>query len=165
MLEPLTEQDMALRFIVAALCATVIGIERELKHKNAGIRTYILVCLGAAGFTMLILNITAYLVSVGIEADVDPARIIQGIVTGLGFLGGGAILQRGSDVSGVATGAGIWVAGAIGIACGFGFYSMALILTAAVFLVLGLLGVLRAHFREDVESDDENECKETESDK
>lgn len=158
MLEPITEQDMILRFVCATICAAVIGLEREVKHKNAGIRTYILVCLGCTGFTVLIFNITAHLSGMGVDAEIDPARIIQGIVTGLGFLGGGAILQRGSDVSGVATGAGIWVAGAIGVACGFGFFSMAFILTAATLIVLGILGFARVYFRDDIKSDDDNKC-------
>lgn len=156
MLQPITEQEVILRLLAAAACAAVIGLEREVKHKDVGLRTYMLVCLGAAAFTILIYNMAAHLVGLGMEADVEPARIVQGIVAGLGFLGGGAILQKGGDVSGVATGAGIWMSGAMGIACGFGFYSMALILTTITFLVLGLIGVLRAKLRSDIESDQKN---------
>lgn len=156
MLDFLTLEETAYRLLCAVGCAVVLGLEREIKHKNAGIRTYLLVCLGSAGFTVLIINISAHFLSLDVNVQIDPSRIVQGIVTGLGFLGGGAILQQKSGVSGVATGAGIWIAGAIGIASGFGFYQLAVMLTALAFIVLGLVGVVRAHLRDDIENDKGN---------
>ncbi|NVJ97897.1 MAG: MgtC/SapB family protein [Alphaproteobacteria bacterium] len=152
-MQSLTFSEIALRLGAAVLCALLIGLEREVKHKNAGIRTYILVCLGCTGFTILIQEIGAYFQAIRVDIQLDPSRIVQGVVTGLGFLGGGAILQRNEGVTGVATGAGIWVSGAIGIACGFGFYTLAILLTLATTLVLGVLGVVRAKFRDDIDED------------
>jgi len=152
MLDFLTLEETAYRLIFAVGCAVVLGFEREIKHKNAGIRTYLLVCLGSAGFTILIINISAYFLSLNLNVQIDPSRIVQGIVTGLGFLGGGAILQQKSGVTGVATGAGIWIVGAIGIACGFGFFQLASLLTLLAFAVLGVIGLIRARMRDDIDN-------------
>ncbi len=153
MLDFLTLEETAYRLLCAVGCALVLGLERELKHKNAGIRTYLLVCLGSAGFTILIINISAHFLALDVNVQIDPSRIVQGIVTGLGFLGGGAILQQKNSVSGVATGAGIWIVGAIGIASGFGFFKLAIMLSVLAFLVLGLVGIVRANLRDDIEND------------
>jgi putative Mg2+ transporter-C (MgtC) family protein len=117
-----------LRCSVAAVCGGIIGIERELKNKPAGFRTNILICLGssiymAAGF--LIHDQTA-----------DPTRIAAQVVTGIGFIGAGCIIQSGGEVQGLTTAATIWVVAAIGIVAGAGYPLLAL--SAAVMVVLTL---------------------------
>ena len=151
----LSPQEVAVRLGVAAFCGLLIGLDREIKYKSVGVRTFLLVCLGSAGFTMMVIDIVNYYATLYNDISPDPTRIVQGIVTGIGFLGGGAILQSKGHVTGAATGASIWVAGAVGVACGYGFYWNALILTAYAFVVLVIIGYLRARYRDDMESDKE----------
>lgn len=148
----LPPEEIATRLLAAMICGLFIGLDREIKHKNVGLRTFLLVCLGSAGFTMMVIEIVDHY-NRTYEIGSDPTRIIQGIVTGIGFLGGGAILHSKGQVSGAATGASIWVCGAIGVACGYGFYWHAGILSAYVFIVLAVIGYLRAHCRSDMEDD------------
>jgi putative Mg2+ transporter-C (MgtC) family protein len=126
--------EHGLRLICAAILGAVVGADRQRHGKPAGLRTNMLVALGAAGFTL-----TAYEL-VGNEAGADPARIITGIATGIGFLGAGSILRQGKEVEGVTTAAAVWVVGAIGSACGVGAYAIAVELTVLSFLVLTALG-------------------------
>ncbi len=148
-------EDIAIRLAVAAVCGLLIGLDREIKRKTVGMRPFIIVCVGAAGFSLLTQDIV-HLYSGDLEAKTlqfDPTRIIQGIITGIGFLGGGAILSRNGHVNGAATGAGIWVAGAIGVAAGYGLYWHAGLLTAYVVAILTVLGVVRVYWRPDLEDD------------
>ena len=154
----ITTEDYALRLGAAVLCGFIIGIEREIKHKNAGLRTFLLVCLGAAGFTLIVLEIFHDYIKVSqAQTMIDPTRIIQGIITGIGFLGGGAILQSKHHVSGTATGASIWVSGAIGVACGYGFYTLAMLITLYTFAVLAIIGYLRGLWWNKYQDKEENE--------
>ncbi|WP_025897036.1 MgtC/SapB family protein [Sneathiella glossodoripedis] len=155
----LTPQELAIRLGVAALCGFLIGLEREIKHKSLGVRAFVLVCLGSAGFSLTLIEITNFYISTYDDIAMDPTRIIQGIVTGIGFLGGGAILQSQGKVKGAATGASIWVAGGIGVACGYGFYWHAFITTAYAFLILTIFGYCRAKFRDDVKDNIKEEEK------
>lgn len=150
----LSLDEIAIRYAVAAACGLLLGIEREMKHKPAGVRVYILVTIGSATFTMLLGELTAYYADHYSEITMDPTRIVQGIIAGIGFLGGGAIIQSKNNVTGVGTGAGIWICGAIGIACGYGLYWYAAIVTTIVFVVLGILGMVRAELRDDLDKDD-----------
>ena len=152
----LTPEEIAIRIGAAALCGLFVGLDREIKHKTVGVRTYLLVCLGAAGFSLMTLEMTHFYATVYKEIGPDPTRVIQGIVTGIGFLGGGAILQAKGHVTGIATGASIWVCGAIGVACGYGFYWHAVIMTGYVFIILAIIGHLRAKYRDDLKSDEGN---------
>ena len=149
----LSPQELFLRFGAAMLCGLLIGLDREMKHKTVGVRAYLLVCLGAAGFATIVIEMTHYYIQTYDDVGPDPTRVLQGIVTGIGFLGGGAIMQAKGQITGVATGASIWVCGAIGVACGFGFYLHAVILTGYAFIVLSIIGVIRAKCRDDIESD------------
>ena len=124
---------MVLKLFVALVCGAVIGFEREYRDKAAGLRTHILVCLGACLFGMLGLVLAA-----GYKADI--LRLAQGLLIGIGFLGGGVIFKEGDTVKGLTTAAGIWVMGAIGLAIGVGSYLLALIGTAFCFLTLTLFG-------------------------
>lgn len=145
--------EVATRLGAAVLCGFFIGLDREVKRKSVGVRTFLLVCLGSAGFAITVIEIVYYYMKIYQNISPDPTRIAQGIVTGIGFLGGGAILQSKGSITGAATGASIWVSGAIGIACGYGFYWLALMITGYAFVVLAIIGYLRTYFRNDINSD------------
>jgi len=121
-----------LRLFIAVLCGTIIGLEREVRDKAAGLRTHILVCLGACLFSMLGLMLMVNF------KNADILRLIQGVLIGVGFLGGGVIVREGASVRGLTTAAGIWVMGAIGLAVGFGSYMLAFIGTLFTFLTMAL---------------------------
>ncbi len=150
----LTPEEIMLRLGIAVFCGLFVGLDREIKHKNVGVRTYLLVCLGAAGFSLMTLEMTHFYTTIYKTINPDPTRVIQGVVTGIGFLGGGAILQAKGHVTGVATGASIWVCGAIGVACGYGFYWHAVIMAGYAFFILAIVGWLRVKCRGDLESDE-----------
>lgn len=136
--------EILTRIGLAAAFASVIGIDRELRQKPVGLRSFILVALGAASFCLITME-----VFVGLEQELelalDPSRTIQGIIGGIGFLGAGAIIQDRGHVRGVTTGACIWVTGAIGVACGFGLYLQAGALTLIAAIVLIVLGIVERH--------------------
>lgn len=137
--------DVALRLGLALVCGLVIGIDRELRNKPAGMRTHMLVSLAAASFTIVSFEFHARLLAQG-NNNADPIRALEAVVAGVAFLGAGTIIQSRNRVRGVTTGAGIWVAGAIGLACGGGLYLMALGLTVAVFMVISVLGWIEIWF-------------------
>jgi putative Mg2+ transporter-C (MgtC) family protein len=130
--------DLMLRLLLAAGLGGLIGIERELRRKPAGLRTNILIALGAALFTIMSIQL-------GHEAGTSD-RIAAQIVTGIGFVGAGAILRSGHNVQGMTTAATIWVNAAIGIAAGAGEYAMAAISTVITLLVLAVLGPFEGYF-------------------
>ena len=130
--------DLMLRLLLAAGLGGLIGIERELRRKPAGLRTNILIALGAALFTIMSIQL-------GHEAGTSD-RIAAQIVTGIGFVGAGAILRSGHNVQGMTTAATIWVNAAIGIAAGAGEYAIAAISTVITLLVLAVLGPFEAYF-------------------
>ena len=110
---------VVLRLFLSVLCGAVMGLERELKDKAAGLRTHILVCIGATLFMMTSVSVA---LSHSYAGDVDPSRIAAGVVTGIGFLGAGAIIRYGASIRGLTTAASIWVVAAIGLAVGAGMY-------------------------------------------
>jgi putative Mg2+ transporter-C (MgtC) family protein len=119
-----------IRLLFAVFIGGLIGIERELHYKAAGFRTMMLICVGAALFTMF---------SIRIGGPNDPARIAAQIVTGVGFIGAGVILHLGGEVRGITTAASIWVAAALGIGVGAGYLLFAVIATALLLFVAGVL--------------------------
>lgn len=126
----------ALRLLAACVLAGAIGYEREFaSHKPAGFRTHILVGLGAA----LVMMTSEYAMRMFPAVNVDPTRIGAQVVSGIGFLGAGAILRSGFTVKGLTTAASLWAVACVGLACGIGFYSGALLATALVLTVLTLL--------------------------
>jgi putative Mg2+ transporter-C (MgtC) family protein len=140
----------------AALCGALIGLERELKGKPAGFRTNILICLGSAMYMAAGLLV----VNEGGEAASDPARIAAQVVTGIGFIGAGCIIQQRGRVVGLTTAATIWVVAAIGLVAGAGFPILAFVASAMVLITLVLLGALEARFldRLDLGGDDRNDA-------
>ena len=125
------EVEMVLRLLLATALGAVIGYQRERAGKPAGLRTHILICAGAALFTVASLY--------GFGAAADPARIAAGIVAGIGFLGAGAIIRRGEGiVAGLTTAATIWAVAAIGLAAGAGLYLVSAVTTVIILIVLYL---------------------------
>jgi len=114
----MTDGEIVLRLVLAAVFGGIVGVQRELRHKTAGFRTNILICLGAALLTVVSIKITQDFT----RTVADPGRIAAQIVTGIGFLGAGAIIQSRGSVIGLTTAATIWVTAAIGMAIGCGYY-------------------------------------------
>ena len=134
---------VVLRLFVAAVLGGAIGVERELRDREAGIRTHLLVSLGSALFTIVsAYGFHAFLESGANVVRADPTRIAAQIVTGIGFLGAGAIIREGLSVRGLTTAATLWVVAAIGMACGAGWYWAAVVTTALTILALGPLRIL-----------------------
>jgi putative Mg2+ transporter-C (MgtC) family protein len=132
--------EIALRLVVAAALTGAIGLEREYRDRAAGLRTHLLVGVGSALFTIISAYAWGDFVFDRTRGTVfDPTRIAAQIVTGIGFLGAGAILRQGLSVRGLTTAAGLWVVAAIGMAAGAGYWPAALIGTAVVLVGLGPL--------------------------
>jgi putative Mg2+ transporter-C (MgtC) family protein len=133
--------DVTARLVVAVLAGAVLGINRDLHHKPAGLRTHALVSLGSA--TACVVSLTA----VGADANA-VSRVIQGLVTGVGFIGAGVILHHDKDhrIYGLTTAASIWIAAALGAACGGGTWLTVLLALALTILVLALGGPIEKAF-------------------
>lgn len=134
------EIDIILKILLAAMLGGIIGLERELAHKEAGLRTNILIAIGSALITLLSAKIAAQ------APGADPARLTAQIVSGIGFLGAGAIIQARFAVHGLTTAATIWTVAAIGIAVGSGFYLLAFLVTLLVVVVLTAFRFLQSYF-------------------
>ena len=127
--------DAVLRLAIAALLGAAIGAEREVRDREAGIRTHLLVSLGSALFTIVsAYGFHEFLTNGGNVVRADPTRIAAQIVTGIGFLGAGAIIREGLSIRGLTTAATLWVVAAIGMAAGAGYYIPA-VATAVLTLI------------------------------
>lgn len=135
MTDPALQLEFMLRLLLAAVLGLAVGLERERRDHPAGMRTHLLVSLGSAAFT--ILSIYAFP-----GPNADAARIAAQIVTGIGFLGAGAILKDGATVSGLTTAASLWVVAAIGMAAGAGAWGVATATTAIVLVSLWPLRII-----------------------
>jgi putative Mg2+ transporter-C (MgtC) family protein len=131
------EWDIVLRVVVAALLGAIVGYDRAAANKPAGIKTHMLVAAGSALFVGLGLLIAHDLQLLAApSASIDVSRVIAGVVTGVGFLGAGAIITRSDGwVSGLTTAAGIWVVAAIGAAVAFGYWWLSILVTVLVLLI------------------------------
>ena len=142
MFEQIPWHDLAkfvISCLVAVLCGLIIGIERESKGKPAGLRTLVLICLGSALFVEVSILISS---KIG-----DPGRVAAQIVTGIGFLGAGAIVQKSEQgyVAGLTTAASIWVTAAVGMLVGMSYYVLAIAGVSIVVVALRLLGALEGY--------------------
>jgi putative Mg2+ transporter-C (MgtC) family protein len=136
-----------LRIVAAAVLGGVIGLERELDEKAAGLRTHMLVSIGAALFTMVgAYGFHDFLVNGGSVVRADPGRIAAQVVTGIGFLGAGVIFRQGFTVRGLTTAASLWVVAAIGMAAGAGYWAGAVIATGVGVISLRPLEWLKEHW-------------------
>jgi putative Mg2+ transporter-C (MgtC) family protein len=147
--EPVSIQEAGLRLALAIVLSGLLGIDRELKHKPLGLRTNMLVALGAASFSLMSMHLVHVLGSGPTEIQIDPGRVMEAIVGAIGFLGAAAIIQGRFELFGATTGASIWVVGGIGMACGFGFYALAVVVTVAGCFVLTVLGMITGRGRPD----------------
>jgi len=131
------EWQAIVRLLAAALLGAAVGAEREREGRAAGLRTLMLVSLGAAMAMVVSVHFANVFASTKSEAiRLDPARVAYGVMVGIGFLGAGVIVRRGTGVHGLTTAAGLWCTAAIGLACGFGMFTVALAGTGMVVIVL-----------------------------
>ena len=139
--------DFVIRILVACLCGFVLGVERSRRFKEAGVRTHMIVCAGAA----LIMIVSKYgfadLTSASKEMyngtrGADPARLAAQVVSGVGFLGAGMIFKNGGSVTGITTAAGIWAAAGIGLAIGSGMYVVGILVTVAIASIQMLMHIV-----------------------
>ncbi|MBQ6754713.1 MAG: MgtC/SapB family protein [Bacteroidales bacterium] len=130
--------DYIIRLLLAAVLGGVIGLEREYHAKEAGFRTHVLVAVGSALF--MLISQYGFDAFLGVKSvSFDPSRIASQVVTGIGFIGAGTIIFQKKFIRGLTTAAGIWVTGAIGLACGCGMYFIAAVTTAIVIIVLSTI--------------------------
>lgn len=141
---PIPITELFMRLALATLLGAAIGVERSYRHKPAGLRTNVLIALGSALFSILSLEI-------GTAAN-TPDRIAAQIVTGVGFLGAGAILRTGGSVQGLTTAATIWVNAAIGMAAGVGRYGVATAGAVIALIVLAILPFVESRVETPVEN-------------
>ena len=132
--DPIT---IILKFLLATLLTGLIGLERESRHKGAGLRTHMLVGISAC----LVALTSIYVSDIYRDTNLDPTRLLHGIITGIGFLCAGTIIRGGNQVSGLTTAASLWTVACIGIAVGAGQYTASIIFTFVVTFVL--IGVRR----------------------
>jgi putative Mg2+ transporter-C (MgtC) family protein len=140
--------DLTLRLLIALVLGGAIGYERERNNRPAGFRTHILVCVGSA----LLMLISMYGFSAFADqprVSLDPSRLAAQVITSIGFLGAGTILHKGFNVTGLTTAASLWVASAIGLAVGAGFYYGAILTTAIMLLSLYILSLAEDRFFSD----------------
>jgi putative Mg2+ transporter-C (MgtC) family protein len=152
---PLTEVDIVIRLCLAFVAGGVIGLERSSRRQVAGLRTHILIALGAACLMLLSIWLPQ-----NFNAGADPGRIAAQVVSGIGFLGAGAIIRLGNNIRGLTTAASLWLTAAIGMTVGAGMYAAAL--TAAVLALITLMALNKVEkkiFPDDWQQPDENKIK------
>ncbi|MDZ7951547.1 MgtC/SapB family protein [Nostoc sp. DedQUE09] len=140
--------NISFRLCIALLVGAIIGLERQIRRKPAGLRTHMLVSLGSALFTLIIMQ------TEGLQNSPDAlSRVIQGIAAGVGFLGAGEIVRQSSqesqqlEIHGLTSAAAIWVSSALGIAAGCGLWQLGLISAIVTFLVLNVFKRLEKHHK------------------
>jgi putative Mg2+ transporter-C (MgtC) family protein len=148
--------EAIVELVLAAICGGLIGLEREVRGRQAGFRTNLLVCVGSA-LVMIVSNHVARTAwpapqSTNIHINIDPARIAYGVMTGIGFLGAGTILKNNGSIRGLTTAAGLWCVAALGLAAGLGMYTVTIAATLLVLMTLWVLDYFEkilptTHFR------------------
>ena len=138
--------ESVVKLLFAALAGGLVGLEREVRGRQAGFRTNLLVCVGSA-LVMIVSNHVARSswpapASGNVQINIDPARIAYGVMAGIGFLGAGAIVKQNGDVRGLTTAAGLWCVAGIGLAAGLGMYTITIVATFLVVMVLWFLDYL-----------------------
>jgi putative Mg2+ transporter-C (MgtC) family protein len=136
--------EQILRLLLAAVAGALVGVEREIRGRQAGFRTNLLVCVGSALVMLVSINFAArsWPHDQTFNLNVDPGRIAYGIMTGIGFLGAGTIIKHGVTVRGLTTAASLWCVAGVGLAAGFGMYTVTVIATAIIVAALWILGYL-----------------------
>jgi len=144
---PPLDADLVVRLFVAAILGAVVGAEREIHGHPAGMRTHLLVCLGSALFTVVSIYGFIGVLDPSVQAPVDPSRVAAQIVSGIGFLGAGAILKDGFTIRGLTTAASLWATAAIGLAAGAGDGLLAIVGTLLVLVSLWPLSLVSDRLR------------------
>ncbi|MCH2546913.1 MAG: MgtC/SapB family protein [Alphaproteobacteria bacterium] len=142
--------EAMLRLAAACILGLAIGLERQIKNKPLDFRPFMMVCLGAAMFTIIGMELLYTLKNTynndNNTLSIDPSRIMQGIIGGIGFLGAGAIFRDSEHVVGATTGAGIWMVGGIGMACALGLFSFAIAATFLALFIYTFMGIALQYF-------------------
>src|SRR5437868_11363514 len=123
----MSEVEIILRLSLSLICGLIIGIERQWHHKNAGLKTNTLVAVGATAFALISER--------GFGPNSNPTQIAAGVVTGIGFIGGGVIMRRSGNVQGINTAATLWTTASLGLAVGIGYYNLALLVLVIVLVI------------------------------
>ena len=132
--------ELALRLGAAVIVGALLGINRDLNRKPAGLRTHAMVTLGSALATLVVVYVPG---GSSVEVNAAVSRVLQGILTGIGFLGAGVIIRDAAGhVSGLTTAATIWVSSALGVLCGLGHWQLVGLATASIMIVLTIGGIL-----------------------
>lgn len=139
-----TDSGILMRILFSVILGSVIGFEREMTNKSAGLRTQIMVCLGSCLFT--ILSIYGFSTAVTLYPIGDPSRVAAQIITGIGFIGAGTVLRQGLTVTGLTTASTLWIVAAIGMACGCGKLDIAVVSTVLAFAILVLIRFVEMRF-------------------
>jgi putative Mg2+ transporter-C (MgtC) family protein len=155
-MEPLSPLEIALRIGAALVLGGVMGLERERKHRPAGLRTMILISIGSAGFVIAGHEAIAAIVVASKSAEgattyatmgaAEISRILQGLIGGIGFLGAGAVIQNKMSVRGLTTAAAVWVVAVVGAACGLGVYLLAALLSVGALFTLVILEIVENRY-------------------
>lgn len=141
--------ETALRLAASLVCGFVIGLDRERRRRPAGLRTHMLVSLAAATFTIFAFEIYGDVRTLDDNPNADPLRLLEAITAGVAFLAAGTIIRRGGGIEGLTTGAGLWLSGALGMACGQALYGLAGLAVAFAFFVLAALRVVERYITRD----------------
>ncbi|MEI6280418.1 MAG: MgtC/SapB family protein [bacterium] len=136
--------EMVLRLVTAVGLGLLVGAERFIVHKDAGMKTHALVSLGSAVFVLISEALVARYINL---PGLNPTMIPGQIVVGIGFLGAGSIMIYGSQLRGLTTAGGLWVTAGVGMAAGFGFYSLAFVVTLLVLSILILINIIERPIR------------------
>jgi putative Mg2+ transporter-C (MgtC) family protein len=137
--------ELLARLALAVALGLAIGFDRELRDKPAGLRTHAMISLAACGFAILSIALAGEAATESGSKGADPTRALEAVATGVAFLGAGAIIQSRGDVYGITTGAGMWLAGAIGLACGGGFYFLAVVAAVFGIVLLATFDAIQRH--------------------
>lgn len=142
----------SVRMGAATLLPLLIGLERFFRSKPIDFRPFVIISVGAAGLVMAAIEMLAAATSP--QTQIDPTRVIEGVITGIGFLGAGAMFRQGNYVQGAGSAASIWTAGAIGLACGMGEIWLAIMMSAIVLAVLIVSGPFTAKWDAEAHKDE-----------
>jgi putative Mg2+ transporter-C (MgtC) family protein len=134
--------DIGARLGLALLFGMIIGLDREIRGKPAGLRTHMLVALASAAFALVAIEMVETIGADSPSVRADPTRVIEAVVAGGAFLGAGAIIQSRGSVLGITTGASIWLVGALGLACGGGYYAIAVVTLILAFATLTVISYI-----------------------
>ena len=134
----------ALRLTAAVVLGGAIGLERELSARPAGLRTHMMIALAAALFSIIAFEMLALPAMAGAMEKSDPVRLVEAVTAGVAFLAAGTIFTSRGEVNGLTTGAGMWLAGAIGLACGIGLLPLAALATVMALIILTIVGYVSA---------------------